>query len=122
MEHCIDAAKVDLHEADQGRDLKACIIGVLGDDPRSKTMGAALLAAAASDLALLEVIRERIARYTQEFVGEDIDFARAAIVSLAVDGLKMRESLRISPFTEQQRAQIVQELLKMADECFGSAA
>ena len=30
----------------------------------------------------------------------------------------MRESLRISPFTEQQREQIVEELLKIADEAY----
>lgn len=118
MEHCIDAAKCGLGEGEPGRDLKACIIGILGSDPRSKAMGAALMAAAANDLTLLEVIRERIARYTQEFVGADINFARAAIVSLAVDGLKMRESLRISSFTEEQREQIVKELLKIAEEAY----
>jgi AcrR family transcriptional regulator len=118
MDHCIDAAKVDLEESDHGRDLKACILGVLSEDPRSKAMGAALLAAAANDPRLLEVIRERIARHTRELVREDVDFARAAIVTLAVDGLKMRESLRISPFTAEERARIVDELLRMADECF----
>ncbi|MGH8178581.1 MAG: TetR/AcrR family transcriptional regulator [Steroidobacter sp.] len=118
LEHCIDAARCDLHEGELARDLKACILGVLGNDPRSKAMGAALLAAAASDLTLLEVIRERIHRYTQELIAPDINFARAAIVSLAVDGLKMRESLRISPFSDTQRAQIVEELLKIADEAF----
>jgi AcrR family transcriptional regulator len=118
MQHCIDAAKADLQESDKGRELKACIIGVLGDDPRSKAMGAALLAAASNDLALLEVIRERIARYTKELETSGAEFGRAAVVSLAVDGLKMRESLRISPFTAAQRAQIVAELLRMADESF----
>ncbi len=73
-------------------------------------MGAVLLATAANDLALLEVIRERIAEYTAEIEAQSADFARAAIVSLAVDGLKMRESLRISPFTEAQREEIVNEL------------
>lgn len=116
LEHCIDAAKCSLHEGETSRDLKACILGVLGDDPRSKAMGAALLAAAANDLTVLEVIRERIDRYTQELIDPGVNFARAAIVSLAVDGLKMRESLRISSFTDAQRAQIVEELLKIADE------
>jgi len=117
MEHCIGAAKDELSE-DDSRDLKACILGVLGGDPRSKGMGAVLLATAANDLALLEVIRERIAQYTAEIEANSADFARAAIVSLAVDGLQMRESLRISPFTEAQRAQIVAELLKIADEAY----
>ena len=118
MQHCIDTAKAGLQESDKSRELKACIIGVLGEDPRSKAMGAALLAAASNDLALLEVIRERIAHYTKELETSGADFPRAAVVSLAVDGLKLRESLRISPFTAAQRAQIVEELLKIADESF----
>jgi hypothetical protein len=32
--------------------------------------------------------------------------------------LKLRESLRISPFSAEQRAQIVEELLTVADEAF----
>ena len=117
MDHCIGAAKGGLLD-DSSRDLKACILGVLGSDPRSKAMGAVLLATAANDLALLEVIRERIAEYTAEIEANSVDFPRAAIVSLAVDGLKMRESLRISPFNEAQRAQVVRELMKIADESY----
>ena len=117
MQMCIEAAKGGL-TGDQAQQLKACIVGILGDDPRTKAMGAALLAAAASDLGLLEVIRERIARYTAEVADSNAHFARAAVVALAVDGLKMRESLRISSFTAQQREDIVNELLKVADEAY----
>lgn len=118
MEQCIEAAKGGFSEGDAGRDLKACIVGVLGSDPRSKAMGAALLATAANDLSLLEVIRQRIAAYSAELSDSSRDFARAAVVTLAVDGLMMRESLRISPFTPEQRAQVVKELLKLADESY----
>jgi AcrR family transcriptional regulator len=118
MEHCIDAAKSTMSDSVAGRDLKACILGVLGNDPRSKAMGAALLAAAANDLTLLEVIRKRIAEYTTEIAASHADFARAAVVTLAVDGLKLRESLRISSFTDEQREQIVNELLKIAEEAY----
>ena len=117
MQMCIDAAKGGL-TGDQAQQLKACIVGILGDDPRTKAMGAALLAAAASDLTLLEVIREHFARYTAEVAASNAHFARAAVVALAVDGLKMRESLRISSFTAQQREDIVNELLKVADEAY----
>jgi AcrR family transcriptional regulator len=117
MQMCIAAAKGGL-AGDQAQQLKACIVGILGDDPRTKAMGAALLAAAASDLTLLEVIREHIARYTAEVAASNAHFARAAVVALAVDGLKMRESLRISSFTAQQREDIVNELLKIADEAY----
>lgn len=116
-DECMVVAKTTVGEG-KASDLKSCIVGVLGADPRSKAMGAVLLAAAANDLGLLEVIRARIAEYTAEIEATSADFARAAIVSLAVDGLKMRESLRISPFTPAQREQIVNELLQMADEAY----
>jgi AcrR family transcriptional regulator len=117
-EQCIEAAKGGFSEQDHSRDLKACIVGILGSDPRSKAMGAALLATAANDLTLLEVIRERLVANNNELAESGADFARAAIVTLAIDGLMMRESLRISPFTEDQRAQVVRELMKIADESY----
>jgi AcrR family transcriptional regulator len=119
MQQCIASAKVSIAAGDQAGEIKACILGLLGADERSKVMGAALLAAAANDLGLLEVIREHIALHTEHIrqtVGAN--FARAAIVTLAIDGLKMRESLRISPFDDAQREQIVNELLKIADEAY----
>jgi AcrR family transcriptional regulator len=118
MEHCIEDAEGRISEQDQSRDLKACIVGILGSDPRSKAMGAALLATAANDLTLLEVIRERLAAYNQELAASSADFARAAIVTLAIDGLMMRESLRISPFTEGERERVVRELMEIADESY----
>ncbi|MDY0064762.1 MAG: helix-turn-helix domain-containing protein [Steroidobacteraceae bacterium] len=118
QQQCVDAARCELHEHESGRELKACILGLLGDDPRSKTMGAALLAAAANDPALLEVIRETVERSTQQLVCPQIHFARAVVVLLAVEGLKIREWLRISCLSDQQRAQVVEELLKMAEEAF----
>ncbi|MET0499387.1 MAG: TetR/AcrR family transcriptional regulator [Steroidobacteraceae bacterium] len=118
MKHCIGAAKSTMSDSVPGRDLKACILGVLGSDPRSKAMGAALLAAAANDLTLLEVIRTRIYDHTAEIAASKADFARAAVVTLAIDGLKLRESLRISSFTDEQREQVVNELLKIAEEAY----
>jgi AcrR family transcriptional regulator len=118
MQGCIATARDAIEDGGSARDLKACVLGVLGSDPRLKAMGAVLLATAANDLALLEVIRERITQQTQELSESDVDFARASIVLLAIDGLKMRESLRISAFSAEQREQIVNELMKLADEAY----
>ena len=118
MQGCINTAKDSINAGDCGRDLKACVLGVLGTDPRLKAMGAVLLATAANDLTLLEVIRSRIAEHTQELTQSNVDFARASIVLLAIDGMKMRESLRISAYTAEQREQIVNELLKLAEEAY----
>jgi hypothetical protein len=94
------------------------VIGILGNDSRSKAMGAALLATAANDPALMEVIRDCIAKHTAKITATKVDFVRAAIVTLAIDGLKMREALRVSSFTAKQREQIVKELLRLADEAY----
>lgn len=119
MVDCVEQAKSGVGET-EGRDLKACIVGILEQQPRTKVlgMGAALFATAANDLTLLEVIRERIAQYMQQLENSNVDFARAAIVTLAIDGLMMRESLRISSFTDEQRERVVKELLKIADEAY----
>jgi len=118
MEQCISAAKTHLNETGKSRELKAAVLGILGADPRSRALSAVLLATAVNEPALLDVIRQCVAQYTQELEGTCSNFTRAAIVTLAVDGLKMREALRISPFTDQQREQIVQELLSMAEQSY----
>lgn len=122
MVECVELAKSGMAEMG-ARELKACIVGVLDRQSRAKVrgMGAALFAAAANDLTLLEVIRERIAQFTRQLEeGGNVDFARAAVVTLAIDGLIMRESLRISCFTDEQRERVVQQLLQIADEAYRS--
>lgn len=116
VHQCIASAKCGL-DGGMATELKACILGVLESD-RAKGMGAALLATAANDPTLLDVVRQRIAEYTEQLAATNADFARAAVVTLAVDGLKMREALRISSFTDEERAKIVDELLKIADEAY----
>lgn len=113
IDKCIGAAKNGL-TGSVSRNLKAIILGELGS--HSKTTEAMMLAMAANDVALLKVIRAHVADYTSEIKENSADFPRAAIISLAIDGLKMRESMRISAFTTTQREEIVQELLKLADE------
>jgi len=119
MVDCVEHAKSGMGE-NGAQDLKACIVGVLDQQSRAKVrgMGAALFAAAANDLTLLEVIRERIATFTRQLEDSNADFGRAAIVTLAIDGLIMRESLRISSFTDEQRERVVQQLLQIADEAY----
>ena len=114
---CIASARDGVDEG-PARELKACVLGILGSDQCMRAMSAVLLATAANDLKLLEVIRERMAEHVQELSGSK-DFARAAIVALAVDGLMMRESLRISPFSAEQREAVVKDLLKLAEEAYG---
>lgn len=103
-------------------DLKACVLGLLCRPESRSLQGAALLAAAANDPALVAMFREGIADVTTEMAGWQGSFERMAIVSLAIDGLMLREALRISPFTPEQRDAVIHALLDLADEsCRASA-
>jgi len=120
MECCFEQAKTALGDEAGDRNLRAIIVGVLDESSRAKMrgMGSALFAAAANDVTLLEAIREHVAEHMRQFEDGSVDFGRAAIIVLAIDGLMMRESLRISSFTDEQREQVVQRLLQLADEAY----
>ncbi len=97
-------------------DLKACVLGTLCRSESRSAQGAAILAAAANDPALVAMFRECLADVTAELSGWQGSFERKAIVSLAIDGLMLREALRISPFTPEQRDGVIHALLQLADE------
>jgi AcrR family transcriptional regulator len=98
-----------------GRALKAYVMNsvrAIDDDDR---VSAALLAAVASDPALLKPATNY---FSQRFakLSRDMPFEHAALVYLATEGLWMLELLKMLPFNERQRARIVRHLLKLADE------
>ena len=98
------------------RRLKAHVLSALRRDERSDRVGAPLLAALAHDPTLAEPLRELIKKSYAEFTSTGVKFERAVVLALAADGLLTQEILRISPFSEEQRSEIVEELLRIADE------
>jgi AcrR family transcriptional regulator len=107
------AVRDDL-KLDDSHDLHARILSVSRTNPCINPPMAILFAAAATDPALLDVVRNRDVQHTAALEASSKEFPRTAIVSLALDGLRMRESMHISPFTRSQREQIVNTLLTMA--------
>lgn len=105
---------------DAAADLKAWVLSMLRPDPMRRDMGAAVLAAAANNPALLDCLRERHAARIAQVVESSGNFALAAVIMLAVDGFVQSEIWRVSTFTDEQRAAIVQQLLALADQAFGS--
>jgi AcrR family transcriptional regulator len=97
-------------------DMKAWILGVLQPHRVREEAGAALLAAAANNPALLDGVRRRYAEHVTQLRSLGDGFARAAVILLAVDGLMFGEAWRVTPFTAEQRERIVAELLRLADE------
>ena len=108
-----------LPAGDAAAGLKAWVLSMLQPDPVRRDMGAAVLAAAANNPALLDCLRERHAARIGQVVASSGNFALAAVIMLAVDGFVQSEIWRVSTFTDEQRAAIVRQLLALAEQAFG---
>jgi AcrR family transcriptional regulator len=115
------AERSRLPDACPSTELKSWILAVLQPDRVREEAGAALLAAAANNPALLDGVRERYATHVAGLEALDAGFARAAVILLAVDGLMFGEAWRVTPFTSEQRDRIVAELLRLTDEVCATA-
>lgn len=117
-----DARRRSLPADDRAADMKAWVLGVVHPDRLQPEVGAALFAAAANNPALLDGVRRRYAEHIGRLTGTNDNFALGAVIMLAVDGLMLGEVWRLLPYTPEQREQIVQQLLRLADEASGPAA
>jgi AcrR family transcriptional regulator len=86
------------------------------DFPRSKEVGAGLVAAATTNPKLLEPLRERFQAWQQTIERDGIDPARATVVRLAVDGLWLAELLGIWSLDGKLRQQVLHELIRLTRE------
>ena len=98
------------------RKLKAYMMSGLLRDRKVDRVGAPILAALAHNPKLAEPIRDVVKKRYAEFASGDVQFEKAVVLALAVDGLLFQEVLSISPFNEDQRSKVIEELLKIADE------
>jgi AcrR family transcriptional regulator len=113
-----DLARSALASDDGAAHLKSLVLGMLRSNAVRAELGTALLAAAANNPSLLDPVRQRYAETVAKLAADPCSFPRAAIVTLAVDGLMMGEVWRLTPFSPEQREQIVTELLHLVDEAF----
>jgi AcrR family transcriptional regulator len=86
------------------------------DFPRSKEVGAGLVAAATTNPQLLEPLRERFRAWQQAIERDSIDPARATVIRLAVDGLWLAELLGIWTLDGKLRQQVLNELIRLTRE------
>lgn len=108
------AAAHDTEPEGAGRAARAYVRGTLGEDAKAQPQHAAVLAAVASDLALLAPQRDAYRAGIDRLVAEGLSPARAATVMLATDGLWLLELLGIAPFDADERAAIIAELCDLA--------
>lgn len=98
------------------RELKSFIIAAQNRNPMHDRLGASLSAAVSHDPRLNEPLRKVIRESYMRFSESDMGFEKAAIIALAVDGMRLQEMLSISPFDQEQRSMIFDELLRLVDE------
>ena len=98
------------------REVKGYVLSALFRDQSADRIGAPILAALAHNPKLVEPVREAIRKLYAGFISSGAKFEQAAIIALAADGLWLQEILSISPFSKEQRNNVIEELLRLADE------
>ena len=98
------------------REIKAHILSTLARNRKTDRINASLLAAAAHNPKLLAPVREYHRKRLNKLIPAELRFERAAVIVLAADGLRLLELLSLSPFNENQRKEVTEELLRLADE------
>ena len=98
------------------REIKAYILSRLGRDRKADRVGASLLAAIAHNPKLLDPARKDYRSRLNKLIPAGLGFERAAVIVLAVDGLRLLELLSLSPFNRNQRKKVMDGLLNLADE------
>ena len=97
-----------------GRFLRASIQSMCQYDELEERGGAGMLAAIANDPALLEVLRERIRGWQKELREDGLDPIVCEVIQLALDGIKFREIMGISPLSPESRQKILNYLTALA--------
>jgi AcrR family transcriptional regulator len=82
---------------------------------RGQRLGAAVLAAMASEPDLLAPLREAFARWQAKIEIDTSNPIRGTILRLAADGLWVSELLGFAPLDADLRRQVQEELLRMAN-------
>ncbi|MCK9376713.1 MAG: TetR/AcrR family transcriptional regulator [Syntrophobacterales bacterium] len=97
------------------RGLRAYLMASLTDAEATQRLSASLLAAGANNPKLLEPVREYFREWFARLGTFGLEFERAAVISLAVDGLWLLELLQLSPLDQRQRAGVSRELFRLVD-------
>lgn len=106
----------------RGRQIKGEILAMLVAREKDDKVASAILAAVANEprlmCSVLDFHRARFEAHEPDAPG----WERRALTLLAADGLFFLELLQVSPFTEEQRKALINELLQMAEEVSSAPA
>lgn len=100
--------------AEPSRYGRALVRGSLGSATSPTPQRGALLAAIATNPKLLQGQSQNYRASIDRMIAEGLDFEKAAIITLATDGLWLLELIGIAPFDPKEREWIIAALCKLA--------
>ena len=100
----------------RGRELRAGILTALEPNEKRNRMGLSILVVAANDPELLKSLKDVHREHLKEMADSGLDFERAAVISLASDGLMLSEMLGFSPYSPAQTKKVRDTMIRMIEE------
>ncbi|MBX7258220.1 MAG: TetR/AcrR family transcriptional regulator; helix-turn-helix transcriptional regulator [Candidatus Hydrogenedentes bacterium] len=100
---------------DPASELKAEIMALLVCGEADKPVRVGMLAAVANHPSLMCIIRE-VHRKRFESQSQYANYEKRALLLLSTFGLFFLELMQVSPFSEEQRARLIDSLFRFADE------
>ncbi len=94
----------------------AYVLSLQEEDQEARNVSVALFAAVAHDPQLLLPFQKEFGRQLDEFCRGGLSFERAAVVMLAVNGLKLLELFSLLSFTAEERNRIIEKIIALAKE------
>lgn len=94
---------------------KSYLLASFDKNERFRTSSNSLMAVAANDPELLEIVRDHYKRNFSQIRSMGNKTMLAALIYLAVDGVWLLDALRLCPFTDEERVEFKNTLLNLAD-------
>ncbi len=101
---------------DQKSSIMAYVLSLHEEDQKTRNLSVALLAAMAHDPQLLVPYQKEFRRQLDDFCRGGLTFEWAALVMLAVNGMKLMELFSLLPFSNAERNSIIQQIVELVRE------
>jgi len=96
------------------RELKALLLSNLSESNEEKNLDSAILAAAASNPALLQTTSDDVQGLFNILAESPLGLAQASILFFSVRGYRLFEQIGICPMTDVQRSEFQEQVMRLA--------
>lgn len=96
------------------RELKALLLSNLSESTEEKNLDSAILAAAASNPALLQTTSDDVQGLFDILAKSPLGLAQASILFFSVRGYRLFEQIGICPMTDNQRTEFQEQIMRLA--------